>query len=228
MSDYPSMVVLKGKVYIGGGFAEDDIDGRKVIVYDPLKDFCSTLPPYVYDSFSMAVVNNQLVLVGGCKPAAIHDPTDKLGVWNEQLRRWTYPLPRMITACYRPTVLTHKDRWLVVIGGEGAKYKRLSREEILDAFSNQWCHSIPLPQTLGCAYTLAATIGSVCYLLGGYMEVDSTSTRVVSVCLDDLVSQLQTVSQPASGSSPKSSPWQTLPNTPLRFSTPLAVNGTLL
>ena len=227
MSTYPSMVTLRGIVYIGGGMTENDIDRSKVITYDPLEDTYNSLPPYAYSYFSMAVVNNQLILVGGVDVYDRRKMTNKLGVWNEQSQRWTHPFPPMTTACSRPTLVTHNDRWLVVIGGGGDGGNRLSRVEILDTLSQQWHHSTPIPQMIGCEFTLAATIGNMCYLLGGYTAETSTSKRVVSVCLDDLVSQA--VSQPVSKNAPPApSPWQTLPDTPFEYSTPLALSGTLL
>ena len=225
MSAYPSMVTLRGIVYIGGGFTKNDIDTSKVITYDPLEDTYNSLPSYAYSYFSMAVVNNQLILVGG---ADVHSSkrTNKLGVWNEQSQRWTRPFPPMTTACRRPTVVTHNDRWLVVIGGGGDGGNKLSRVEILDTLSQQWHHSTPMLQELGCECTLAATIGNMCYLLGGY-TVTSADKRVVSVCLDDLVSI--DISQPVSKNDlPKPSPWQLLPDAPLQHSTPLALTGALL
>ena len=214
------MVVLKGKVYIGGEHSR-----KTVIVYDPQKDSCSTLPRYAYHYFSLAVVNNQLVLVGG-QDSGNRDCSNKLGVWDESSSMWTHPFPPMTTACSRPTTVTHKDRWLIVIGGVDGGNCRLSRVEILDTFSKQWYHSTPMPESLGCSHTPAATIGSTCYLMGGY--VLSSQKRILSVSLDELVLQTQ-VSKPVGASSPPTpSPWQTLPNTPLQFSAPLALNGTLL
>ncbi|MCG8626068.1 MAG: hypothetical protein MJE68_29235, partial [Proteobacteria bacterium] len=206
--EHPSMVVLNGKVYIGGD-AHVDIQAKTVIVYDPQKDSCSTLPTYAYDCFSLAVVNNQIVLVGGSDSK--HIDTNKLGVWDESSSRWTYLFPPMTTACSRPTTVTHKDRWLIVIGGVDGYNCRLSRVEILDTFSKQWYHSTPMPESLGCSHTLAATIGSTCYLMGGYVSPGQNLKRVLSVSLDELVSQAQ-VSKPVGASSPPTpSPWQTLP-----------------
>ena len=111
------MVVFKEKVYIGGGLASSDKELQTVMVYDPKLDFYDTLPPYTYKYFSMTVVNNQLVLVGGAD-VQTNKRTNKLGVWNEQLKRWTYLLPQMTTACQSALVATHNNRWLVVIGGE--------------------------------------------------------------------------------------------------------------
>ena len=217
------MVVFKEKMYIGGGFASSDRERQTVMVYDPKLDSYDTLPPYTYKYFSMAVVNNQLVLVGGVD-VRTDKVTNKLGVWNEQSKRWTQPLPPITTACNSPSVATHNNRWLVVIGGYNTDH--LSRVEILDTTeSRQWYHAASLPQSL--SHALPVTIGNMCYLLHGYTKRLGPSKKVFSVCLDDLISQ--TVSQPASASAPPTpSPWQSLPDTPLTVSTALAFNGALL
>ena len=218
------MVVFKEKMYIGGGLTSSDKKLQTVMVYDPKLDFYDTLPPYTYKYFSMAVVNNQLVLVGGAD-VQTNKETNKLGVWNEQSKRWTYLLPQMTTACQSASVATHNNRWLVVIGGEdvGSVFTRV---EILDTTeSRQWYHAASLPQPLCDA--LPATVGNMCYLLGGYTKGAMASKKVFSVCLDDLISQA--VSQPASASAPPTpSPWQSLPDTPPTGSTALAFNGALL
>ena len=193
------------------------------MVYDPKQDSYDTLPPYTYKYFSMAVVNNQLVLVGGWD-VQTDKVTNQLGVWNEESKSWTHPLPPMTTACGSSSVAAHNNRWLVVMGGCGDKTV-LSRVEILDTDSTQWYHAASLPQPLSLA--LPAIIGNMCYLLGGYTKGDAPSKKVFSVCLDDLTSQA--VSQPASASAPPTpSPWQSLPDTPLDHSTATAFNGTLL
>ena len=217
------MVEFKEKVYIGGGLAASDKDLRTVMVYDPKLDSYDTLPPYTYKYFSMAVVNNQLVLIGG-KDVQTNKKTNKLGVWNEQSNRWTYLLPQMITACQSASVATHNNRWLVVIGGYDGSV--LTRVEILDTTeSRYWYHAASLPQPLCDAPPV--TIGNMCYLLGGYTKGLARSKKVFSVCLDDLISQA--VSQAASASAPPTpSPWQSLPDTPLERSTALAFNGALL
>ena len=220
---YPSVVVFKQKVYIGGGIASSDREKQTVVVYDPKQDSCDTLPPYAYKWFSMAIVNDQLVLVGG-REVKTYSRTNKLGVWNEQSKRWTHTLPPMTTACHSPSVATHNNRWLVVIGGVGDGTS-LSRVEILDTTESlQWYQAVSLPHPY---YQVSlATIGNMYYHLGGFTE-PSASKRVFSVCLDDLISQA--VSQPASASALSTpSPWQSLPDTPLIRSTALAFNGALL
>ena len=223
MYSYPQVIVFNGKAYIGGGVAHSDRACQTVMVYDPQKDSYDTLPPYTYKCFSIAVVNNQLVVVGG-EDVRTKKPTDQLGVWNEQSKSWTHPLPPLTTACSSPSVATHNNRWLVVMGGFGDG-TNLSQVEILDATgSGQWYQTAPLPQPCGCVST--ATIGNMCYLLGGF-SIGYASKKVFSVQIDELISQA--VSRPAGASAPPTlSPWMTLSNTPLTNSTILAINGALL
>ena len=225
---YPRVVMVKEKVYVGGGVTSSDRGGLTVMVYEPKQDSWDTLPPYIYRSFSMAVVDDQLVLVGGYEVERYQNKTNKLGVWNEQSKRWTHPLPPMTTACSTSSVATHNNRWLVVMGGHGI-HGDLSRVEILDTTEPvQWYQAASLPQP--CHQLPLATIGNMCYLLGGFTDQDKgASKKVFSVCLDDLISQA--ASQPASVSAPPipvPSPWQSLPDIPMDGSTVLAFNGALL
>ena len=225
MYGYPSAVVFKKKVYIGGGAATLPWQAQTVTVYDSGWDYYDdTLPPYIFKWFSIVIVNNQLILVGG-RTEQSRTATNVLGVWNEQSKEWTHPLPPMTTACHSPSVATLNNRWLVVMGGSGNDSEYLSRVEILDTTdSRQWYLAASLPQPLTRAPPV--TIGNMCYLLGGYTEGNTPSKKVFSVCLDDLISEA--VSQPASARAPTPSPWQALSDTPLVQSTGLAFNGGLL
>ena len=216
--------MLNGKPYIGGGRASTDWECQTVIAYDPQKDSYDTLPPYTYNYFSIAVVNNQLVVVGGMD-IRTNKPTNQLGVWNEQSKNWTHPLLPMTTACSSPSVATHNNRWLVVMGGFSCG-TCLSRVEILDTTgSGQWYQAASLPQP--CSWVSTATIGNMCYLLGGFSAVGDPSKKVFNVQLDELISQA--VSQPAGARAPATPMlWMKLPDTPLLHSTALTINGALL
>lgn len=165
MSGYPQVVVSKEKLYIGGGEASSDRERQTVVVYDPKQDSYDTLPPYTYQYFATAVVNDQLVLVGGWDKQANSD-TNKLGVWNEQSKRWTHSLPPMTTGCFAPSVTAHNNRWLVVMGGFSMGITHVhSRVEVLDTTeSGQWYHAASLPQP--CAQALPAILGNVLSLGG--------------------------------------------------------------
>ena len=221
MCDYPQAVAINRKVYIGGRLTSSSSEGQTVMVYDPQNDTWTTLPQYDCVYFAMAVVNNQVVLIGGVD-VRLRSRTAQLGVWNEQSQTWTNPFLPMPTARCSPSAITY-DRWLVVIGGRledvGSK---LSDVEILDTTSGQWYCGAPLPQPR--SSVSAATIGNICFALGGFTTDHLGSKKVFNVCLDNLISQA--VSPP--NTQPTPSPWLTLPDTPLKYSTTLTTNGALL
>ena len=222
--------MFKGKVYFGGGLASSVRERRTVMVYDPKHNTYDTLPPYTYQFFSMAVVNNQLVLIGGGN-LETKKRTNQLGVWNEQSMEWTHPLPPMTTACSSPSVVTHNNSWLIVIGGTSDDKNCLSRVEVLNtAMPNQWYNTAILPQPLRLA--LPVTIGNICYLLGGYTKPGggAASTTVFSACLDDLIIHDDSYLAGASASAPPTpSAWHNIiPDTPSEITSALTFNGALL
>ena len=195
------------------------------MVYDPQLDSFDTLPPYTYVLFSMAVVNNQLVVVGG-RDVRTGMVTNKLGVWNEQSITWTHPLPPMTTECSSSSVVVYTNKFLVVIGGFDGK-NILSRVEILDTTgSGQWYLAAPLPQPCYCASTV--TIGNMCYLVGGFSTGVVSSNEVYSVCLGDLISQAVPQSAGTRSAPSTPSPWMTMPDAPLECSTALCLSGALM
>ena len=217
ISAYPQVAVLKEKVYIGGGNTPTDKERHVIIVYDPLKDTYVKLPPYTHKYFAMAVVGDKLVLIGGeqdKKP----EFTNQLGVWNSESLKWAHPLPPMSTACKCPSVTTYKSRWLVVIGGYNTN-GALSRVEILDISSQLWFNSAPM--LAPCYQVSLATIGNMCYLMGGLIDNATYSKRVYEVHIDCLISQ-------SPDTSSTHSPWKMLPATPGTQATALALNGALL
>ena len=66
MRDGIQAVVIGSDVYVGGG---DSQNAETVMVYSLETGTWRTLPPYKSKWFGMAVVNNQLVLVGGRSPS---------------------------------------------------------------------------------------------------------------------------------------------------------------
>ena len=207
-------------MYIGGGEALlYDREKKTVMVYDPQCDSYDTLPPYAYKWFAMTALKKQLVLIGGLDVKS-RKKTNQLGVWNGE---WTHPLPPLTVACTLPSVITHKDRWIVVMGG-GGDSNILSRVEILDTSeSSHWCNAAPLPRP--CYHVLPAVIGNTCYLLGGYHEKGYVSKKASSVCMESLIAQ---ATHQSSDTSATASLWQALPNTPVEYATPLVFGGAVL
>ena len=144
---YPTIAVLKGKVYIGGGGKA--MMGHYVTVYDIERDSWTTMPPYDFYWFSLADLNNQLVLVGGVGQDG--QRTNTLGVWEDraQTSRWSraHSLPPMPTAHSGAMVLTQRNRWLIVAGVyNGVKFEgSVSVVEIFDATTSERYRGSSLP-----------------------------------------------------------------------------------
>ena len=215
-------VVIGSDVYVGGGFGGNQ---ETVMVYSLRTGTWRTLPPYEYKWFGMAVVNNQLVLVGG-RSTSTRKVTTVMGVWDEESQTWTHPFPVMQTARHLVSV-TFYQIWLVIAGGRdeeeyrGGSYS--NKVELLDTLSGQWYEGSPLPKP--CGEMSSAISGNMWYLSGGYSSVGVLNKHAFSVCLDVLISQA--VSQSAGTTS--QSPWHTiLPEVPVERTTLLIIRESLL
>ena len=210
-------VVIGSDVYVGGGYG---VNAERVMVYSLQTGTWRTLPPYESRYFGMAVVNNQLVLVGGLSKST-RRVTNVLGLWDERSQTWTHPFPVMPTARQSLSVISYQ-KWLVTAGGRDERGLYSNKVELLDTLSGQWYEDSPLPK--GCDEMSSAISGNMWYLSRGYSSVTESNKHVLSVCLDVLISQA--VSQSAGTTSP--SPWQTLPELPVTHSTALIIRGSLL
>ena len=165
---------------------------------------------YQYYRCGMTTVSSQLVMVGGCD-VSTDETTNRVAVYSPSQRRWSQPYPPLKTHRYLPAVSTYHQH-LVVAGGCDASYTDIASVDILDISVShcQWLSATGLP--VSCYLMSAAITDGTLYLLGG-----SLGTKVLSVSLSALT---ETDKPPAQ--------WRTLPDTPLKNSTAIAVHGSLL
>ena len=233
MKYYPNIAVLEQKIYVGGGSSHGfylvDHDSEltrehTVMVYDIQRESWSLLPQYSFYWFSMAVLNDQLVLVGGVDRES-NIRTNMLGTLDDKtsVLRWTHLYPPMPTARSGAMVVVHNNRWLVVAGGYNEFYEYLSKVEIFDVSVRQWYSGAPLPIK---AYKMSSTvIKNTWYLLGGYAD-HATDRNVFCINLNNLV--IEAISQPFTSSPSTQTGWVCLSEAPYKRSAALAVNGALL
>ena len=220
MADGIQAVVIGSDVYVGGGVGSN---AETVMVYSLQTGTWRTLPPYESKYFGMAVVNNQLVLVGGVS-TSIRQVTNVLGLWDERSQTWTHPFPAMPTARWSLSVISCQ-KWLVTAGGNDEIGSYSNKVELLDTLSGQWYEGSPLPKV--CSDMSSAISGNMWYLSRGCTSMAKSNKHVFGVCLDVLISQA--VSQSAGTASPPTpSPWQTLPELLVTYSTALIIRGSLL
>ena len=234
MDGYIQSVIVLGTIYVGGGYAGRGSDNNYIVM---TYDTCSPcewhqLPPYRAKGFSMAVVNNQLLLAGGRernntitkrisnsfrrdhRDIAV---TNLLGVWETDGKKWTHPYPPMPTARSGSSVVAYKQ-WLLVAGGVSCRVK-VSTVDVLDVDSLQWWSAPSMPTPLS---DMRSTIlGDMWYIMvGDVYNID----KVYSVSVPALLSHSNFVS-----SRNKSYHlWNIMSGLGLIFSTPICIGGSLL
>ena len=204
---YLHSVMAQGRVYVGGGIADKGEDDHTVMVYEQGAGW-RTLPRYQYMQFAMAVLQDQLTLVGGCE-SSFWKVTNQIAVWDS--RQWTYPYPPMPTPRLKSAVVTY-IKWLVVAGGYGG-FELLTAVEIMDSTNKQWFTTTPLP--VRCRSMTSAIVAEECYFMGGFTD-QVPNKQVFHVSISAVTSKVTPVQ------------WHTLPDTPLALSAALALRGSLL
>ena len=181
--------------------------GEDVVVYDTHNRKWSKLPRRQVKSFGMAVVNNQLTLVGGLDE--FNKVTNKLAVWESE---WTFPYPPMLTARYDVAVATYNE-WMAVAGGEGDS-GYLDSVDILNSTEKQWYSAAPLP--IECNPMNSAVVRDEWYLMECYNSTDPVIGFAVS--LPALISLRGNAS---------STLWRNIPIPPVKDTAALAARGSL-
>ena len=123
-----------------------------------------TLPeqkPYA----AIAVVNNQVILIGG-QDVSTEKVTNTLSTWYEEEGRWKQVLPPMPTGRSCPAVISH-DNLVLVTGGLAADDSVLNTTDVLDLTTMKWStpEGLNLPISLW-RHHLALN-GEYLYLVGG-------------------------------------------------------------
>ena len=215
MTGYIQSVAVGRTVYVGGGDVGWGSESSYIVMaYDIQSLNWHSLPSYKTREFAMAVVKNQLVLVGG------HDRSDNdsnmVAMWDASKRQWTHPFPPMPTARYSCSAVAYKQ-WLVVVGGWACG--SMSSVVMLDVDRKQWYSAPRAPQPW--CDMMSTLMGEQWYLMGGYDDGGVVVKQVYSVSLSALVSQINSKSSPLTI-------WKTLPASNCNHSTPLCVGGALL
>ena len=190
--EYAQSVVLHGSVYVGSE--------RTIVRYSIDQDQWSELPRPPQKDFSMAILNDNLVLVGGFEISGIFSEdiiSNKISIWDPNYRKWTHPHPCIPIARYAVSSTGYKG-YLIVAGGRKRvpvdsnlvthqiEVPSLSTVEILDSASSIWYRGDPLPYE--CHAMQASVLGDTLYLLGGRNRFDFTKA-VIWASLPNIISK---------------------------------------
>lgn len=180
------VVDLHGSVYIGGGHTDSDEDKSVIQVHSHVNKQWCQLPKCPVEGFAMAVVNQQLVLVGGYSHSGCMNST--ILVWNST-STWTSPHPDMPTARWAPAAVGYQH-FLLVAGGRTSS-SNVNTVEILNSSTKRWVTASPLPRA--CNNLTAALIGDTLYFLGGDLSL-SPNKQMFSISLPCLISHAMSAS----------------------------------
>ena len=159
--------------------------GKSVYRYNIADESWWELPSCPVSSFSMAVLDNLLTVIGG-KNSDLN-PVNTLLSFSH--KKWTSVFPSMQVARYW-TISAHWECFLIVMGGEGRERKLLDDVEILNLETRQWNSVSSLPRPMDSA--TAAICGDHLYIGGGSQV--GTSRYVVVCSLPNLLATVATPS----------------------------------
>ena len=204
-------VWLNDIVYVGGG-REREVVGLyglpscNIKCYDPVNKSWRSPITTPYSLFAMTTLNNKLLIAGGLDKSP--KTTNQILTMDDgQLKNYT----KMTTARSWATATGHQGM-LIITGGEGDKYKKLSSTELFDSNNGQWYICSDLPQPHHCLKSVI--VDNILYLLGGLNKDGGYSPAVFTAPLDTLSRhQLK---------------WKTYQDTPCRRFAPVSVHGTHL
>ena len=186
-------VVVGGKVYIGGGGVE--VSSYKILEYTIQGGQWKEIETPVR-WFGMAVVNNQLLIIGGRDKEG--RATNQVWALESVSGAWTQPFPAMPTSREWLSAVGYK-KWVLVVGGEEERCV-----EVLDTATNKWYVATPLPDD---AFRPSLTvIQDTLYVVWGCSAVSLS----IPILISDAVSQCPTTH---TSSGPQSTEWQPLPDT---------------
>ena len=202
-------VVIRDRVYCGGGYTDDD-DHYRVFCYSPSEDTWNTLPACDLSRFGLGQVRGKLVTVGGKKKSG-DKVTNEVYEFDEVTHSWKQSIPPMPTARQFPAVLSHHSTLTVAGGNTG--HGRTAVVEVFIEETSQWHTTEPLPFHWDFASSLL--INNRWYFLGGRTEGEIYSNRAVCAHIDLLLQKALPRDQASTDrDSTNNSAWEVLPNTP--------------
>ena len=210
--------VINGKVYLGGGYAENDRDRYLVCKYDPVKDEWSTLPPAPVITFGVAQLNGKLVIVGGGYSEE-YEATSDVHVFEEDTQKWVKSIPPMPSGLNASIAVSHSSSLVVC----GIPYGTSPASVfVYHSLSSQW-HSAPL-LFFRSLHSSAVLVNDTFYVAAGMECVLEQESWPSSPAVFSL--PLSTLLDPNAPQDP--SAWQRMPDTPCHTSHLAATGGCLL
>ena len=169
----------------------------------------SDLPPCPYRNSGLAIVDSELTAVGG------EDDRFRINkLFTLRQRKWVEKYPPMITARYRPAIVSTSDGdYLIVIGGYIGYSCWTAAVELFQVKSRRWHKLTDLPQSL--TFLSATICGDQLNMIGHYGNGYSCSLQALPSSDRPIMS-------------PPILSWKPLPGLPVAWSTAATLCGQLV
>ncbi len=146
--------------------------GINIFAYNIAQQSWAELPDCPVSSFSMAVLDGMLTIIGGKSS----DLAPVSTLYSYAGSKWVQKFPNMHTERYW-TMSTRWNYFLIVMGGEGRDRQVLDVVEVLNLQTQQWSFASSLPRAMDSA--ASAICGDDLYVGGGS---HANSARYIAVC----------------------------------------------
>lgn len=193
-------VMVKGKIYIGGGTTEKSV--HKMLEYTHSSGKWREIDTPLHH-FGMAEVNDKLIITGGLNKFGI---TSEVWMLDDASDKWTQPFPNMASTRLWPSAVGYK-RWLLVLSGEG---KDGILVEVLDTLSKKWYTACCLPHRDKTSRVHACIAQDTLYVVSEH----AAFSILVPLLIADAVSQAKVTT---AESVTVHAQWKSLPDPPTNY-----------
>ena len=226
--------MYRGVSAVNGDTAYFSPGGSNLVrVFNSTDNTWTTLPKCPTYHFSLAVVNGNLIAIGGER--SLTSPQEHVTnalyslktTKDETEQKWEEHLPHMPTKRSQ-TAAVSIGKSLVVAGGMGKDGKELDIVEVLDVENQQWSKANNLPHPL--LNASGAIYNNQVYFLGGKGYGDKASKSVFTSSILTLLQNCRTKTRALlrSFSTPSEAIWQRVSDTPHFCSTSAVLHSGLL
>ena len=214
-------VAIGDFVYVGGIVSINN--EYTVLKYNTAEDEWTYLPDHCVRYFGLCQFQGELLAIGG--DYGEEEPvTNKVYCYSVANKKWVESLKPMPTK-RTGTQLLNTASAIIACGGlakgENGKLVALVTVEVYSSTTSQWHTADPLPQL--CFSLQSVTISGCGFLLGGCDAEENSSKSVFCVDMATLINRATCPIKYVT-----TSPWKTLPDTPLTESAAATLSGGLL
>ena len=188
---HPQVVRMDNKLYTGGGFTNDELAAKLIVVFDIKEQAWSTYCMGPTIEFGLTQLNGKLVAVGGVEDGKDNDsPSNKVFVFD---KKWdASQIPPFMTARFYAAAFSYESNLIVAGGGikmVGETIVPTTSVEVYCGATGQWHSAVDLPLSKQSPGSALSTFVSKdrAYLL--YYD------QCMSINLSSLVSEPQSTSQ---------------------------------